>query len=183
MRRIDELHLEYPFMGARMLRDKLQREGIQVGRRHIGTLMQRMGIEALVPQPDTSKRDPGHKIYPYLLRKLAIDRANQVWALDITYIPMARGFVYLTAVVDCGQPPGAGAPGGDHAGGLLLRARSSRRPSRATARRDLSTPTRAASSPRPSSPTSCWPQGMRASAWTARVPGATTSSSSGCGAA
>ena len=100
MRRIDELHLEHPFMGARMLRDQLHRQGIGVGRRHIGTLMQRMGITALAPQPGTSKRAPGNKIYPYLLRKLSITRPNQVWALDTTYIPMARGFVYLTAVVD-----------------------------------------------------------------------------------
>jgi len=100
MRRIDELHLDYPFMGARMLRRQLQRDGVAVGRRHIATLMQRMGIEALAPQPGTSKRAPGHKIYPYLLRKLSIARSNQVWALDTTYIPMARGFVYLTAVVD-----------------------------------------------------------------------------------
>jgi putative transposase len=100
MRRIDELHLEYPFMGARMLRRQLRLQGVAVGRRHIATLMQRMGIEALAPQPGTSKRAPGHKIYPYLLRKLAIARSNQVWALDTTYIPMARGFVYLTAVVD-----------------------------------------------------------------------------------
>jgi putative transposase len=100
MRRIDELHLEYPFMGARMLRRHLQRQGVAAGRRHIATLMRRMGIEALAPQPGTSKRAPGHKIYPYLLRKLVIERSNQVWALDTTYIPMARGFVYLTAVVD-----------------------------------------------------------------------------------
>jgi putative transposase len=100
MRRIDELHLEHPFMGARMLRNQLHRDGVHVGRRHIATLMRRMGIEALAPQPGTSKRNPGHKIYPYLLRKLAITRPNQVWALDTTYIPMARGFVYLTAVVD-----------------------------------------------------------------------------------
>ncbi len=100
MRKLDELHLEHPFMGARMLRDQLDRLGISVGRRHIGTLMQRMGIAALAPQPGTSKRAPGHKIYPYLLRKLPITRSNQVWALDTTYIPMARGFVYLTAVVD-----------------------------------------------------------------------------------
>jgi putative transposase len=100
MRRIDELHLEHPFMGARMLRRMLQREGVTVGRRHVATLMQRMDIEALCPQPGTSKAHPGHKIYPYLLRKLAITRSNQVWALDTTYIPMARGFVYLTAVVD-----------------------------------------------------------------------------------
>ena len=100
MRRIDELHLQYPFMGARQLRRQLQREGVEVGRRHIGTLMRRMGIEALAPQPGTSKRTPGHKIYPYLLRNLEIAQSNQVWALDTTYIPMARGFVYLTAVVD-----------------------------------------------------------------------------------
>ena len=100
MRRIDELHLEHPFMGARMLRRQSQREGVHVGRRHIATLMQRMGIQALAPQPGTSKRAPGHKIYPYLLRRLAVCRSNQVWALDTTYIPMARGFVYLTAVVD-----------------------------------------------------------------------------------
>lgn len=100
MRRIDELHLEHPFMGARMLRDQLTREGIHAGRRHIRTLMLRMGIEALAPQPGTSKAAPGNKIYPYLLRKLSIVHANQVWALDTTYIPMAKGFVYLTAVVD-----------------------------------------------------------------------------------
>ena len=100
MRRLDELHLKHPFMGARMLRDQLELVGIHVGRRHIGTLMRRMGIEALAPQPGTSKAAPGHKIYPYLLRNLAIVRANQVWALDTTYIPMAKGFVYLTAVVD-----------------------------------------------------------------------------------
>ena len=100
MRRLDQLHLEHPFMGARMLRDQLARQGILAGRRHIRTLMLRMGIEALAPQPGTSQGAPGHKVYPYLLRKLAINRANQVWALDTTYIPMARGFVYLTAVVD-----------------------------------------------------------------------------------
>ena len=100
MRQIDELHLEHPFMGARMLRRQLAQEGWQVGRRHVGTLMRRMGIAALAPQPGTSKKAPGHKIYPYLLRRLTIARSNQVWALDTTYIAMARGFVYLTAVVD-----------------------------------------------------------------------------------
>jgi putative transposase len=100
MRRLDELHLEHPFMGARMLRRTLVQEGVLVGRRHVGTLMRRMGIAALAPQPGTSQARPGHKIYPYLLRNVAITRANQVWALDTTYIPMAHGFVYLTAVVD-----------------------------------------------------------------------------------
>src|SRR5450432_3283939 len=100
MRRIDELHLECPFAGSRMLRDFLNREGVEIGRRHVATLMKRMGIEALYRKPNTSKPTPGNKIYPYLLRGLKVGRANQVWAMDITYIPMARGFVYLTAVVD-----------------------------------------------------------------------------------
>jgi len=100
MRRIDELHLQHPFMGARQLMRELAKEGIKVGRRHIRTLMQRLDIQAQCPQPGTSKPAPGHKIYPHLLRQLAIARSNQVWALDTTYIPMAHGFVYLTAVVD-----------------------------------------------------------------------------------
>ena len=100
MRRIDELHLEFPFAGSRMLRDLLNHEGIDIGRRHVSTLMKRMGIEALYRKPNTSKPAPGHKIYPYLLRGMTIDRPNQVWAMDITYVPMARGFVYLAAVVD-----------------------------------------------------------------------------------
>jgi putative transposase len=99
-RRIDELHLEYPFAGARTLRDLLEQEGIYAGRKHIGTLMARMGVEALVRRKSTSRRAPGHEIYPYLLRNLAIERSNHVWALDITYIPMRRGFVYLVAVMD-----------------------------------------------------------------------------------
>jgi putative transposase len=100
MRRMDELHLEFPFAGSRMLRDLLVAEGFTVGRLHVATLMKRMGIEALYRKPNTSKPAPGHQIYPYLLRKLPVTRPNQVWAMDITYIPMARGFVYLTAVVD-----------------------------------------------------------------------------------
>jgi putative transposase len=100
MRRIDELHLEYPFAGSRMLRDFLNREGLSVGRRHVGTLMKRMGIEAIYRRPNTSKPAPGNKIYPYLLRGLKVESPNLVWAMDITYIPMARGFVYLAAVVD-----------------------------------------------------------------------------------
>jgi putative transposase len=101
MRRIDELHLEHPFAGARMqLRDILDREGVRVGRRHVGTLMKRMGIQALYRKPNTSKKHPAHPVFPYLLRDKAIERANQAWALDITYIPMARGWVYLVAVLD-----------------------------------------------------------------------------------
>jgi len=100
MRRLDELHLEHPFMGARMLRDQLNREGFDVGRKHVGTLMKRMGMAALYRKPGTSTKHPGHDVYPYLLRGLTINRSNQVWALDTMYIPMAKGFVYLTAVMD-----------------------------------------------------------------------------------
>ena len=100
MRRIDELHLEHPFAGSRMLRGMLRREGLSAGRRHVTTLMRRMGVEALYRKPNTSRRHPRHPVYPYLLRGVAVTRSNQVWAMDITYIPMARGFVYLAAVVD-----------------------------------------------------------------------------------
>jgi putative transposase len=100
MRRIDELHLDYPFAGSRMLRDLLRGEDVEIGRQRVATMMKRMAIEAIYRRPNTSKPAPGNKIYPYLLRGLAIERPNQVWAMDITYIPMARGFVYLAAVVD-----------------------------------------------------------------------------------
>jgi len=100
MRRIDALHLDYPFAGSRMLRDLLRGEGVVIGRELVRTMMRRMCIAAIYRRPNTSKPAPGHKIYPYLLRGLAIERPNHVWAMDITYIPMARGFVYLAAVVD-----------------------------------------------------------------------------------
>lgn len=100
MHRIDKLHTEFPFAGSRMLQGLLVQEGFAVGRLHVATFMKRMGIEALYRKPNTSKPAPGHKIYPYLLRKLAVTRPNQVWAMDITYIPMARGFIYLAAVLD-----------------------------------------------------------------------------------
>ena len=100
MRRIDELHLNFPFAGARMLRDMLKLEGFEVGRKHIATLMDKMGIAAIYRKRNTSVPHPEHQIYPYLLRHLAIERPNQVWATDITYIPMSRGFVYLVAIID-----------------------------------------------------------------------------------
>ena len=100
MRRLDRLHLQFPFAGSRMLRGLLAAEGCKIGRRHVKTLMRRMGIEALYRRPRTTKPEPGHKIYPYLLRDLEITRPNQVWAMDITYIPMARGFIYLAVVLD-----------------------------------------------------------------------------------
>src|SRR5258708_16690440 len=100
MGRLDELHLEFAFAGSGMLRDRLAAEGCKIGRRHVKTLMRRMGREALYRRPGTTKPEPGHKIYPYLLRSIEITRPNQVWAMDITYIPMARGFVYLAIVLD-----------------------------------------------------------------------------------
>jgi putative transposase len=100
MRRIDELHLNHPFAGARMLRDLLRLEGVSVGRRHVSTLMKKMGIEALYRRPNTSRKHPQNPVFPYLLRGLDITRANQVWAMDITYIPMRKGFVYLAAALD-----------------------------------------------------------------------------------
>ncbi len=100
MKCIDRLHLEHPYAGSRMLRDLLRLQGVEVGRRHVATLMRRMCIQALYRKPNTSKKHPAHPVFPYALRGLAIERANQVWALDITYIPMARDWVYLVAVLD-----------------------------------------------------------------------------------
>ena len=187
MRRIDELHLDYPFAGSRMLRDLLRGEGVAIGREHVTTLMKRMGIEALYRRPNTSKAAPGHKIYPYLLRGLAVERPNQAWAMDITYVPMARGFVYLAAVVDWFSR-------------RVLSWRLSitmevefclEAVEEALARHgrpeifntDQSLPRRrpgAASSPAPHSP-ACCSTTPSPSAWTARERGATTSSSSGSG--
>ena len=100
MRRIDKLHLQYPFAGSRMLRDLLKPDGYKVGRRHVRTLMKKMGIDALYRKPNTSRRHARNRIYPYLLRNLPIVRPNQVWASDITYIPMRRGCLYLVAILD-----------------------------------------------------------------------------------
>ena len=100
MRRIDEIHLDHPFAGSRMMRDLLCHEDIHFGRRHVSTLMRRIGIEALYRKPNTSRRHPLHRVYPYLLRVLSVTRPNKAWAMDITYIPMAKGFVYLAAVMD-----------------------------------------------------------------------------------
>jgi len=188
MRRLDELHLDYPFAGSRMLRDLLRGEGIAIGRQRVAGMMRRMGIAALYRRPNTSKPAPGHKIYPYLLRSVAVERPNQVWAMDITYIPMARGFVYLAAVVDWFSR-------------RVLSWRVSitmevefclEAVEEALAKHgrpeifntDQSLPSRrrgAASSPAPTSLACCSTTPSR-SAWTARGRGATTSSSSDCGA-
>lgn len=100
MREIDEIHLKYPFFGSRRIRNELWERGYKVGRSHVGALMKKMGIEALYRKPRTSKPNPAHKVYPYLLHGLDITQANQVWCADITYVPMAKGFCYLVAIMD-----------------------------------------------------------------------------------
>ena len=180
MRRIDELHLEFPFAGSRMLRGLLVGEGCKIGRRHVKTLMKRMGIEALYRRPRTTKPEPGHKIYPYLLRGMAITRPNQVWAMDITYIPMARGFVYLAVVLDWFSR-------------RVLSWRLSITMEAAFcvetledalarhAKPDIFNTDQVRSSPARLSP-ACSPTTKSRSAWTAKEPGGITCSSSGCGA-
>lgn len=181
MRRSDELHLAYPFTGARTPPYQLQRQDVHVGRRHIATLMRRMGIQALAPQPGTSKRAPGHKIYPYLLRTLVIERSNQVWALNTTYIPMARGNAHLTAVVDVASRRAMA-----HKVAITLAAChavwSLRRPSRAGASPTSPTPTVRHCARQPSSLTRCWARAV-SWAWTGEALGGTRSSSSDAGAA
>ncbi len=100
MRRIDELFLKYPFYGSRQMVRQLQREGIRIGRHRVRRLMRLMGLEAIYQAPRTSDPHPAHRIYPYLLRKLVIERPNHVWCADITYIPVQRGFLYLVAIMD-----------------------------------------------------------------------------------
>ena len=100
MRRMDELHLKHPFFGSRMMTQTLKAEGAFVNRKRVQRLMRLMGLESTAPKPNTSKPAPEHAVYPYLLRNVTVSRVNQVWASDITYVPMARGFVYLVAVID-----------------------------------------------------------------------------------
>ncbi|WP_319585349.1 DDE-type integrase/transposase/recombinase [uncultured Desulfobulbus sp.] len=100
MARIDKLYIEHPWMGSRSFADHLTTPELVVGRGRVRRLMRVMGIESLAPKPGTSRRQPKHPVYPYLLRGVTIDRPDQVWATDITYIPMARGFMYLIAIMD-----------------------------------------------------------------------------------
>jgi len=100
MRWIDEIHIKRPFLGVRRITDELHDSGCRVNRKKVGRLMRKMDIQAIYPKPNTSKKHPQNKVYPYLLRNLSIDRPNQVWATDITYIPMEKGFVYLTVIMD-----------------------------------------------------------------------------------
>ena len=181
MRRIDELHLEFPFAGSRMLRGLLAAEGSKVGRRHVKTLMQRMGIEALYRRPRTTKPEPGHKIYPYLLRGIEITRANQVWRW---ILPTSRWRAASSIWRWCSTGSAVGFYRG--ASRSRWRRRSASRRCRtlliATADRRSSTRTRARSSPARPSPARS-PAMASPSAWMAKAPGATTCSSNGCGAA
>ena len=179
MRRIDELHLDHPFAGSRMLRDLLRGEGIAIGRERVTTMMRRMGIEAIYRRPHTSKPADGHKVFPYLLRDVTIERPNQVWAMDITYIPMARGFVYLTAVVDWFSRRVLAwrlsiSMEVDFCLDALEEALARH------GRPEISIPTKAASSPARRSLACCWAT-RSGSAWMAAARGATTCSSSDCG--
>ena len=180
MRRIDELHLEYPFAGSRMLRDLLRGEGIAIGRELVRTMMRRMAIEAVYRRPHISKPADGHKVFPYLLRGMAIERPNQVWTMDITYIPMAHGFVYLAVVMDWFSRRVLSSRVSitmevdfclDALDEALVRVQVSRR---------SSIPIKAASSPVRRSPECCWTT-RSGSAWTGAGRGVTMCSSSGCG--
>ncbi len=180
MRRIDELYTQHPWMGSRSLADHLASREAPVGRDRVRRLMLVMGIQSLSPKPGTSKRQPRHPVYPYLLRGMTIDKPNQVWATDITYIPMARGFMYLIAIMDWAtrkvlswRLPTRWTP--DSA------SRRSKKPYSHTALRKSSTPTRDASSPVKHSPPSSR-SGTSRSAWTARGGSKTTFSSNGSGA-
>ncbi|BCG97408.1 hypothetical protein MesoLj131a_62720 [Mesorhizobium sp. 131-2-1] len=150
MRRLDESHLDYPFAGAQMLRALLRRAGVVVGRRHVETLMKRMGISAIYRRPNKSKPAAGHKIYPYLLRGRKIARPNHVWTVDVSYIPMRRGFVYVAAVVDVFSG-GCWPIGSQSRWRRRFASKRSRRPWPDMADPRSSTRTRAASSPASSS--------------------------------
>ena len=180
MRRIDELHLELPFYGSRRMTFELNKEGREVNRKRVQRLMRLMGIEALVPRPGTSKATPGHKIYPYLLRGLKIVEPNRVWAADVTYIPMACGFLYLVAIIDWASRRfcrgGCRTP--------TMRASARRRWRRrcfGSESRGFSIPIRAPLSPPRLSPASSRRPAWRFR-WTDAAASWTTSSSNGCGA-
>ena len=182
MRHLDRLHLEFPFAGSRMLRGLLALQGVKIGRRHVKTLMRRMGIEALYRRPRTTKPEPGHKIYPYLLRGMEITRPNQVWAMDITYIPMERGFVYLAVVLDWATRRVSVMAAVDHDGSGLLRRDAGGCPGPSRQAGNLQHRSGLAVHRLRPSP-ACSPAMASPSAWTARALGATTCSSNGCGAA
>ena len=177
MRRIDELHLQHPFFGSRMITQTLKAASTVINRKRVQRLMRVMGLESTAPKPQTSTPAPDHPVYPYLLRGLAIARPNQVWATDITYIPMARGFASLVAIIDWySRRVLAWRLSNTLDTGFCLEAGT---PSRASAGRPSLTPTRDRSSRRGTSPECA--TGRLRSAWTARGATSTTSSWSGCG--
>ena len=180
MAAIDEIHLALPFYGIRRLRDELVARGFAVGRDHVANLMCRMGIVPLWPRKKLSAPAPGHKIYPYLLRNLKIVRAGQVWSMDITYLPMARGFCYLTAVMDWTSRRVLAFRVSNTLDASFcieaLQEALERFPA------PLMRASKALSLPPRASPACFSPTASR-SAWTAAAAGWTTSSSRGCGAA
>jgi putative transposase len=181
MRRLDELHLEHPFLGSRKLTRLLKDEGHAVGRRHVTRLMRRMGIEAIYRKPRSSLPDQAHKIYPYLLSEVVIERPNQVWAADITYLPMAKGFVYLVAILDLySRKVVAWRTNNTLTSDFCVEALQEALVR--FGRPETFNTDRAASSPPRRSPTCSRPT-TSPSAWTAKGAGSTTCSSSGCGAA
>ena len=178
-RRIDELFTAWPFLGSRRMTAMLRTEGVNVNRKRVRRLMRLMGVAALGPKPRTSKPAPGHKIYPYLLRDVTIERANHVWAADITYIPIGRGFLYLVAIIDwASRAVLAWRLSNTMDVSFCLAALEEALGAVRQARR-FSIP-RARSSPRPPSPARS-PKRASRSPWTAADAGWTTSSSSGCG--
>ena len=192
MRRIDELHLELPFFGSRRMTFQLNEEGRGVNRKRVQRLMRVMGIEALVPRPGTSQAAPGNKIYPYLLRGVAITEPNHVWASDITYIPMASGHLYLVAIIDwASRAVLAWRLHPEYDGRAFQPRRTGRGPGATRGKPEISaqcgthivatTPIRARSSPAPRSPAS-WRLQESRFRWTGADVSWTTSSSNACGA-
>ena len=181
MRRIDELYMAWPFLGSRRMTVLLRAEGHRINRKRVQRLMRRMGIAALGPKPRTTNPAPGHKIFPYLLRNLVIERPNQVWAADITYVPIGRGFLYLVAIIDWASRAVLAWRLSNTMDVAFCLAALERR-SRGSASRKSSTPTRVANSPAASLP-ACWRQPAFASRWTGGAAGSTMCLSSGCGAA
>lgn len=180
MRRIDELHLKWPFYGSRRMVFELNQAGHGINRKRVQRLMRVMGIEALVPRPGTSKAAPGHKIYPYLLRGVSITEPNHVWASDITYIPMAHGFLYLVAIIDWASRAVLAWRLSNTMDAAFASRRSTKR-WRGTACREYSTPIGARSSPAPPSPAGWRPRASRFR-WTDAAVSWTIFSSNGCGA-
>jgi putative transposase len=179
MRRIDELFTSWPFLGSRRMTAMLRAEGLRINRKHVQRLMRLMGIAALGPKPKTTKPAPGHKIYPYLLRNVRIERANQVWAADITYIPIGRGFLYLVAIIDWASRVALSWRLSNTMDTSFCLA-ALERLLRASASRRFSTPTRARSSLPPPSPARSRRKAWR-SPWTGAAAGWTMCSSSACG--